>query len=399
MPFPLHLFNPQSFPRLTQRRVTLVRFVRAVAGFAQIDASDPDDRGFNLDPTFANAHGPAFGIIGPDGAAAAQSCRIRVMRDRIEPAVQLFPEIDDTGLVSLVSPATGAPLAADDIITVRAARSPASATSTTLRLHAGSATGPVIGECTVRVFPIITVPVKCHIVTINGTRASSTDQTFRDLLDNANKILVSAGIKCTADAGVLETSVVGFTTANAITMFSTGHWDIEIARLMRTNPQPGVMNIYIVGHLDDIETNGTTTRDNTRGVGISSVFANTNRPDGAYPGAQVGFLMHDPDDLEGFGATFAHELGHVLTLEHYNNKNGSDVQDNNWSMRNLMYNFSGTSIGPPRDQFGYGNHNAAAGGGIRRGMFIGHKQLAPIFQSQQSDVMRTAALNGTYLPV
>ena len=134
MPFPLHLFNPQSFPRLTQRRVTLVRFVRAVAGFAQIDASDPDDRGFNLDPNFANAHGPAFGIIGPDGATAAQSCRIRVMRDRIEPAVQLFPEIADTGLVSLVTPATGAPLAADDIITVRAARSPASATSTTLRL-------------------------------------------------------------------------------------------------------------------------------------------------------------------------------------------------------------------------------------------------------------------------
>ena len=129
------------------------------------------------------------------------------------------------------------------------------------------------------------------------------------------------------------------------------------------------------------------------------MFANTNRPDGAYPGAQVGFLMHDPDDLEGFGATFAHELGHVLTLEHYNNKNGSDVQHNNWSMRNLMYNFSNLSEGMPRDLVAYGNHNAAAGGGIRRGMCIGHKQMGRIFQSQQSDIMRTAALNGTYLPI
>jgi hypothetical protein len=110
MPFPLHLFNPQNFPRLTARRVTLVRFVRAIAGYAAADAADPDDRGFLLDPTFANSHGPAFGISGPDGANPAQECRIRVMRDRIEPTAQLFPEIADAGLVTLVTPAAGSAL-------------------------------------------------------------------------------------------------------------------------------------------------------------------------------------------------------------------------------------------------------------------------------------------------
>jgi hypothetical protein len=399
VPFPLHLFNPQQFPRLTPRRVTLVRFARAVSGYAQIDAGDPDDRGFTLEPSFANFHGPAFGLIGPDGATAAQQTRILVVRDRIGAAVQLFPEVGDTSLVSLVSPAAGSPLAPGDIITLRAARAPGAATSTSLRLRSGSASGPVIGECTLRVHPLLDIPVQGHIVTINGTRASSTDQTFRDLLANANKILVSAGIRCTLQPNILETSCVGFRTANAISLPSTGHWDHEIAVMMRRNPQPGVLNAYIVGHIDDVAANGTVTRDNTRGVGLSRAYVASNPAAGTYPGAQVGFLMRDPDDLEGFGATFAHELGHVLELEHYNNKNGDEVQDNIWSMRNLMYNYSDLSTGPPQDQVGYGNHNAAAGGGVRRGMFIGIKRMNHIFQGHQADVMRTAANNSSYMIV
>lgn len=401
MPFPLHLFNPQSFPRLTPRRITLVRFVRAVAGFAAEDASDPDDRGFNLDPAFANVHGPAFGIIGPDGSNPAQSCRIRVTRDRIEPTVQLFPEIADTGLVSLVTPATGAPLTPDDTITVRAARSPVAATSTTLKLRHGSATGPVIAECAIRVCPLITIPAKGHLVTINGGSPVSTEQTFRDLLANANKILIAAGIKVELQPGIQPDSHADFTTANTVTLPKTGPWDDELAKTMRRFSVPGVLNIYMVAHINSFnDTTGAPETDKVRGVGISSAFANANRAHGTYVGAQVGFLLRDPDDVEGFGATFAHELGHVLTLEHYNNKNGEkNVQHNNWSSRNLMFNFANLRAAAPRNDVGYGNHNAVAGGGVRRGMFIGIKQLSRIFQSQQSDVMRTAALGGTYLPI
>ena len=399
MPFPLHLFNPQSFPRLTPRRVTLVRFVRAVAGFAAEDASDPDDRGFNLDPAFANVHGPAFGIIGPDGTTPAQQCRIRVMRDRIEPAAQLFPEVGDTTLVTLVSPATGAPLAPGDIITVRAARAPVAATSTTLKLHHGSASGPVVGECAIRVCPLITIPAKGHLVTINGGTPVSTEQTFKDLLANANKMLIAAGIRVDLQPGIQNDSHADFTTANTVTLPNTDPWDDELAKTMRRFSVPGVLNIYMVGHIDSFKDDGTPEHDNVRGVGISSQFANSNRAHGTYVGAQVGFLLRDPDDLEGFGATFAHELGHVLTLEHYNNKNGKAVQHNNWSARNLMYNFANLRNNAPANVVGYGNHNAVAGGGIRRGMFIGIKQLSKIFQSQQSDIMRTAALNGTFLPI
>ena len=190
MPFPLHLFNPQNSARLTSRRVSLVRFVRAIDDVAAVDASDPDDRGFDLDPTFANAHGPAFGISGPDGAAAAQQCRIRVIRDRLEPAVSLFPVIADPTLVTLDSPAAGAVLnprfPGDDTLIVRAARAPATDTSTTLRLHFGSAAGPVVGECTIRVFPILPITVKGHVVTINGGAPTSDKATFDALILRAN---------------------------------------------------------------------------------------------------------------------------------------------------------------------------------------------------------------------
>src|SRR5687767_4813846 len=185
MPFPLHLFNPQSFARLTPRRVTLARFVRATVGFSQLDASDPDDRGFQLDARFANAHGPVFGISGPDGANPAQECRIRVIRDRIEPAVQLFPEIGNLALVTQVSPAIGTPLDPNpvigrdgDTIVIRAALNPGADSNTILRLRFGSATGPVIAECSIRVHPLLTIPIKGHLITIDGVAPNSTEQTF-----------------------------------------------------------------------------------------------------------------------------------------------------------------------------------------------------------------------------
>lgn len=403
MPFPLHLFNPQNFPRLTARRVTLVRFVRAVTGFSQSDATDPDDRGFNLDATFANAHGPVFGLAGPDGATAAQQSRIRVIRDRLEPAVQLFPEIVDGGLVSLVTPATGSALGPDDTIVVRAARAPAGDTSTTLRLHVGSATGPVVGECTLRVHPMLTIPIKGHLITINGTAPSSTEQTFQDCIREANKIMIPVGVKFELQTPVLNESIVGLRTANTVTLTNTAHWDEELARVMRTFSQPGVLNAYIVGHIDDTDGNGVVSTDGVLGVGISSDFARSNTASGTYVGAQVGFIMHDPNGaLEEFSSTLAHEVGHVLRLEHYNNRNGTGpggVQDNNWSGRNLMFNAARLNAGPPVDQVGYGVFTPPSGPGVQAGFFIGIKNLTRIQQSNQAQILRTAINDGTFLPI
>jgi len=408
MPFPLHLFNPQNFARLTPRRVSLVRFVRAIDDVAVVDASDPDDRGFDLDPTFANAHGPAFGISGPDGATTAQQCRIRVIRDRLEPAVPLFPTIADPALVTQVSPAPGAVLnpsfPGDDTLIVRAARAPATDTSTTLSLHFGSATGPVVGECTIRVLPIIPITVKGHLVTINGGAPSSNRATFDALLLRANIILAAAGIKLTLDPVIQPENISGLRTANTISLLnSTAHFDSELSQVMRLRPLSSALNVYIVGNIDQISSGGNN-HNVVAGVGISSVRAASRPPSGTYVGGQTGFVTRDPDDLDLFGWVFAHELGHVLTLEHYNNKQVPNVQSNNWSQRNIMYNHVNVFTGNPVNSIGYGIHGAGAlglpvNGRFRSGAFIGIKQFTRIFQSNQSFTMRTAANNGTFLIV
>lgn len=406
MPFPLHLFNPQNFPRLTARRVSLVRFVRAIDDLTVVDAPDPDDRGFNLDPTFANAHGPAFGISGPDGAAAAQQCRIKVIRDRLESTVALFPEIVDPTLVTQVSPAPGAVLnfafPGDDTIIVRAARAPAADTSTTLKLHFGSLTGPVVGECTIRVLPLIPITVKAHLVTINGSAPTSTAQTFRDLVLRANNILTVAGIKLTLDPVVQSDNISGLTTAGTVSLLnSTAHFDSELSQVMRLAPASAALNVYIVGNFDQLSNQGNN-HNVVAGVGISSVRASERPPAGTYVGGQTGFVARDPDDLDLFGWVFAHELGHVLTLEHYNNRQVPNVQHNNWSQRNIMYNHVNVFTAFPVNSIGYGFHDGAipaVGGQARPGTFIGIKQFARIFQGNQSDTMRTAANNGTFLIV
>ena len=404
MPFPLHLFNPQNFARLTARRVSLVRFVRAVDDVAAVDAADPDDRGFDLDPTFANAHGPAFGISGPDGAAAAQQCRIRVVRDRLEPAVQLFPVVADPTLVTLVSPAAGAVLnpssPGDDTLIVRAAKDPGADTSTKLTLHFGSAAGPVVGECTIRVLPIIPIAVKGHVVTINGGAPTSNKATFDALILRANNILAAAGIKLTLDPVIQSETIIGLRTANTVTILpGTAHDDSELSQVMRLRPQSAVLNVYIVGNFDVTGTGGTT-RNNFAGFGISSVRAAASPPSGTYVGMQTGFIARDPDDLDLFGWVFAHELGHVLTLEHYNNKQVPNVQIENWSQRNIMHNHTNLVTNIPVHIIGYGTHGAAAvlpaNARFRSGAFIGIKQLARIFQGNQSFTMRTAARNGTF---
>lgn len=400
MPFPLHLFNPQGFPRLTPRRVTLARFVRSVSGFSRTDSPDPDDRGFNLDGTYSNARGPAFGLCGPDGSNPAGEAVIRVMRDRLDPAARLFPEVVDTGLVTLVSPAANAPLGADDLICVRAARAPGSDTSTNLRLHFGSTTGPVVAECSLRVHPLLSIPVRGHLVTVNGTAPTSTADTFRDCIREANKIMAPVGVRFTLD-GVDNDSIVGLATAGTVTLDDRRvHWDAELARLMRQFATPGVLNAHIVAHFDVIGTNGAVTRDDLLGVGISSDFARSNPRAGTYVGAQVGFIMRDPNGaLEEFSSTFAHEVGHVLRLEHYDNRNEERVIENNWSGRNLMFNFARLNSGSPTDQVGYGDFTPPSNPGVQAGFFIGIKKLTRLQQSNQAEILRRAINDGTHLPI
>ena len=136
MAAPLHLYNPQQYPALTPRRVTLARIVRAVRGFAAADAPDPDDRGF-LPGADTPAPGPAFGLSAPVGATPAADVRLLVIRDRLSIGAKLFATVDDPSLVTIASPAAGVPLGTGgpDTVTLRAAKDPGADTTTVLPAH------------------------------------------------------------------------------------------------------------------------------------------------------------------------------------------------------------------------------------------------------------------------
>lgn len=410
MAFPLHLYNPQQYPALTPRRVTLARVVRAVRGFAAADAPDPDDRGFLPDAAYAKAAGPAFGISAPTGANPGPEVRLLLVRDRLSISAKLFPTVDDPSLVTITSPAAGVPLGTGgpDTITLRAAKDPGADTTTVLKIHYGSAGGPVIAEAAIRVFPVLPIPVRGFICEINGAKpacAANAQATFDALIENANKILAPAGIRLDLQAGIRDISLLGYRTANAVSglFIVSAHPTFfrEYSEMMRKNPDPAALNFYIVGEIHTVTESGgveTAETSNTLGFTVDRDFINDSDPPipaSAYPGGQVGFVLRNPDDLEKMGHTLAHELGHMLGLNHYGTTGPGLVTDM-WSMRNLMYNALQLNAPDPTDKVGYGNH---ANGSVRCGSFLGIRSHANIAQSAQIPVLREGAAKGVFRPI
>jgi hypothetical protein len=410
MAFKLELINPALHRKLVPHRIVPVRFARAVSGFADEDAPDMDDRGF-LAGTFATGRGPVIGLRAPaSGAAAGPTVRVRIIRDRIDAAAQLFATVDNAAVASIEFP-VGAALSSTDI--------PASGTDparpadsvfvrgistteqvTLLKIRFGSATGPVLAEAALRVFPQLTINVQAHVVSINGTAPSVTGAAIIQMFKDVSEIYAPAGVNFLLNGALLNEAVNGFARPGTVTLTNVADQrNVELQTVLRQNPVPNTLNAYFFGHYFDTVSN---LLDGVLGIAFSTDDARANPPAGAFPGCQAGITVRDSNDPAEAAHTVAHEIGHSLRLQHYGLGNGDQTRHDIWAHRYLMHNIVGLRTAPPpretpaRADVGYGNY---ANGTIATGEVLGIKQRAGVPQSEQVNVLRTATNAATFAPV
>jgi hypothetical protein len=420
VPFEIRILNPQRNAAIVPQRVAPVRFARAVAGFSDETAPDIDDHAFTLPRQFCTVHGPAVGVMQGD------TVRVRVLRDRLEDTALLFATVDDSNIASIDFPVANSPLVPIDVPTrprdcvfVKGAATGAAEQETKLSVRFGAANGPIVAQLAVRVYPVLTVRVQAHAVSINGQAPTTTFAQLQQIFDDPNRatardvrgIYAQSGLRFVLQPNLMNEVVNGFARPGTVTLTNVAdQQNTELQTVLRQNPVPNMLNAYLIGHYFDT-TNGLT--DRVLGIAFSTDDASANPPNPltGFPGCQAGITFRDTPDLLEAAHTVAHEIGHSLRLQHYALGNGSnnspnDIRHDIWAHRCLMHNIVGLGPGgdagnrfkstPARIRVGYGS---LANGTALTGQLITTKDRAEIQQSDQVNVVRRAQEAGTCFPV
>jgi hypothetical protein len=401
-----------------------VRFARAVSGFSDADAPDLDDHGF-LTTTFGPARGPTVGVF------QGRTIRVRLMRDRLDDSAPLFVSSEDTSIADVVFPESGTALSATDTpaddedetsvdhkgdcIYIQGTSTANSTQEVLIKVHHGADDGPVLAELGVRVYPVLTIRVKVHGVSINGTAPTTTIDTARAVFRRVSRVYAQAGIEFSVVGGMQAETVTGFARAGTVTLSNVfDGQNVELQTVLSQNPDRGMLNAaYFAHYFDTSNTSGgpTGTQDQVLGIAFSRATARANPATPGFLGCQVGITMRDSADLNEAAHTAAHEIGHALTLEHYDNGNDqtgavTDVRQDLWAHRDLMHNFVNLipsslarehyKSSTARIQVGYGNY---ADGRRMTGQLLMNKQRRQIFQSEQVNLVRRAMLADSYKPL
>lgn len=428
MPFNLQISNPMIHPAVTPHRIVPIRFARAVKGFSDSSAPDPDDHGFTVPAAFGSARGPVVAVM------QGQAIRVKVIRDRLEPGAQLFPSVDDKSIAELQFPLEGNPLDAvdhpavvvdgieiadarqGDCVYLHGTATGSADTDTKLKIHFNSLSGPVMAEMAIRVYQPLIIRVQPHSVSINGTGPTTGLATVQSLFRRVNHIYAQAGVRFVVNGTMMPEAVgspggTAFTTAGTATLTNVpDDQNTELQTVLRQNPVANALNAYFFAHYFDTVLG---LQDQVLGIAFSRDSARRNPANAAtgFPGCQAGITVRDSADPIEAAHTIAHEIGHALRLEHYALGNGSsgavgDQREDLWAHRCLMYNIVGLVAvapagnrypsSPARIRVGYGN---LASGIPSTGQLLTTKRRAKIQQSDQIHVLRQAWRANSYKPI
>jgi hypothetical protein len=391
-------------------RVVPVRFARAVSGFADASAPDIDDRGFT-----DSVHGPAVGVMrGKEVNGTVEpgpEVRVKVIRDRIQRDVKLFPVFEDCPAAELVFPPPGKPLDEDgdpfdskrgpDIVAFRAISTDGDVHDCTLSIRHGSVRGPVMARMVVRVYPVKLVVVQIHRITVKGVAPTTTATDFDTIFEWVNRIYAQAGVRFKLVRDASRGSPLSLDDA-----FDNGGGDpgvliaefgrtpgfVELVPVSKLQYKTGLLNVYIVHDFNE---------RSLAGVGVNRTSAAANRP----PMNPSLFLqdLHDVpagQRLQAIAHAAAHEIGHTLSLGHFQDCASGQLQfrcNSMWARRSLMYtdltlrqpggslpDFSGAS------RVGYGHLAQGGTTFFQAGQLLSTKPFKNLPQGDEIDVLRKA---------
>jgi hypothetical protein len=257
--------------------------------------------------------------------------------------------------------------------------------------------------------------VKVHAVSINGTAPTTDIATARALFRKVSQVYAQAGIAFSVVGGMQAEAVAGFSRAGMVTLRAVADAEnFELQTVLGQRPDANMLNACYIAHFFDTTNRSggpAGTQDQVLGVAFDRRTARGHPAGLGFPGCQVGIVMRDSADLDEAAHTAAHEIGHALTLEHYDNGNDQkgvvgDVRQDLWAHRDLMHNFADLSAASlavehyksstARIQVGYGNF---PDGRRRAGQMLMNKQRSQIAQSDQVNLVRRAMLADSYKPL
>ncbi len=385
-------------------RVTPVRFARAVSGLTDPAAPDIDDHGF-VDAV----HGPAVGLRRGDDSGGSvlpgPEVRVAVIRDRIEPAAKLFPVLNDSS-VQLISPLAGNPLDESgdpfdptrgaDVVVFQSVSTDSAVHDCTLSIHHGSVAGPILAQMLIRVYPVKLVVVQIHRIRIRGVAPTTSAAQMDTVFGMVNGIFAQAGVRfvlvrdATGQPLMLDDD---FDTGGSGPGVLFTSQFFELAPVSHLSSKRGMLNVYVCHDFSD----------GSIGIGVPRSVALSNNP----PINPALFVQDEQavsagQRLQALAATVAHEIGHTLNLEHFQQSSSELASrcQSLWARRSLMYTELslkevGTGANRPPDfsassKVGYGTITIDRTQFFQAGELLSTKLFKNFRQSDQIDQLRKA---------